>query len=293
MRLGLRDLSRRTAAGVILAVAALTLSALTVRAPDAHAGPPAAAEDDWVETTLAAMTLEEKVGQLFMTNVYGSTADTQVPADVAANQALYGVDNAAQLDREVPPRRDHLLRLDQQRAEPQPDRRALQRPPGRRPRPARRQVPPLIGIDQESGVVARIGPPATQFPGQHGARRRPQRRRTRSTPPRSPATSSRAMGINRNFAPVADVNVNPANPVIGVRSFGENPRLVADLTAAQVRGYHRRRWPRRPSTSPATATPPTDSHTGLPVIDHTREEWEQLDAAAVPGRHRRAASTRS
>ena len=46
-----------------------------------------------------------------------------------------------------------------------------------------------------------------------------------------------AMGINWNFAPVADVNVNPANPVIGVRSFGENPRLVANLTAAQTRGY--------------------------------------------------------
>ena len=105
------------------------------------------------------------------------------------------------------------------------------------------------------------------------------------------------MGINWNFAPVADVNVNPANPVIGVRSFGENPRLVAGMTAAPD----------------AAATPPagvagaakhfpghgdtaTDSHTGLPVIDHTREEWEQLDRppfqaaidAGVAGDHDRA-----
>ena len=61
---------------MILAVAALALSALTVRASDAAAGPPAAAEDDWVETTLASMTLEEKVGQLFVMQRLRRTADT-------------------------------------------------------------------------------------------------------------------------------------------------------------------------------------------------------------------------
>ena len=103
MRLGVRDPSRRTAAGVILAVAALLVSALTVRGPDARASAPAAPEEDRVETTLASMTLEEKVGQLFMTNVYGSSADTQAPADVAANQELYGVDNAEQLIEQYHP----------------------------------------------------------------------------------------------------------------------------------------------------------------------------------------------
>ncbi|HBF81153.1 MAG TPA: beta-N-acetylhexosaminidase, partial [Streptomyces sp.] len=46
-----------------------------------------------------------------------------------------------------------------------------------------------------------------------------------------------ALGINQNYAPDADVNVNPANPVIGVRSFGSDPQSVADLVAAQVKGY--------------------------------------------------------
>ena len=179
------------------------------------------------------MTLEEKVGQLFMTHVYGSTADTQDPADVAANQKLYGVDNAAQLIDRYQPRRHHLLRLDQQRAEPRPDRRPVQRHPARRARASGRRCRRWSRIDQEGGIVARIGPPATQLPGNMalGAGR------STATPQTAAAINGdelAAMGINWNFAPVADVNVNPANPVIGVRSFGENPRLVAGMTAAQV-----------------------------------------------------------
>ena len=164
MRLGVRDPSRRSTAGVILAVAALALSALTVRAPDAAAGPPAAAEEDWVETTLASMTLEEKVGQLFMTNVYGSTADTQAPADVAANRALYGVDNAEQvIDKYHPGGIIYFAWTNSVQNPPQiaglsngiQDAALSQRVP----------VPSLVGIDQEGGIVARIGPPATQLPG--------------------------------------------------------------------------------------------------------------------------------
>ena len=60
MQLGMLDSSRHKIAGVILAVLALVLSTLAVRTPDAHAA--TTSEDDWVETTLASMTLEEKVG---------------------------------------------------------------------------------------------------------------------------------------------------------------------------------------------------------------------------------------
>ena len=85
------------------------------------------------------------------------------------------------------------------------------------------------------------------------------------------------MGINWNFAPVADVNVNPANPVIGVRSFSENPGLAASLTAAQTRGYTSAGIAGAAKHFPGHGDTATDSHTGLPVIDHTREEWEQMD----------------
>ena len=239
MRLGMRDPSRRSTAGVILAVAALALSALTVRAPDATAGPPAAAEEDWVETTLASMTLEEKVGQLFMTNVYGSTADTQAPADVAANRALYGVDNAEQvIDKYHPGGIIYFAWTNSVQNPPQitglsngiQDAALSQRVP----------VPSLVGIDQEGGIVARIGPPATELPGNMalGAGRSNADAQTAAA---INGDELAAMGINWNFAPVADVNVNPANPVIGVRSFSENPRLVANLTAAADPRLHRRR----------------------------------------------------
>ena len=74
------------------------------------------------------------------------------------------------------------------------------------------------------------------------------------------------------------MNVNPQNPVIGVRSFSEDPDLAAELTAAQVRGYENdagiataaKHFPGHGDTS-------VDSHTGIPVIDHTRAEWERFD----------------
>ncbi len=272
----MRDPSRRSTAGVILAVAALALSALTVRAPDATAGPPAAAEEDWVETTLASMTLEEKVGQLFMTNVYGSTADTQAPADVAANQALYGVDNAEQLiDKYHPGGIIYFAWTN-----------SVQNPP---------QIAGLSNGIQDAALEPAGGRSrpwsastrrAASSPG--SGRRRPSCRATwRSVPAAATADAQTAaaingdelaaMGINWNFAPVADVNVNPANPVIGVRSFAENPRLVANLTAAQTRGYTAAGVAGAAKHFPGHGDTADDSHLGLPVIHHTREEWEQLD----------------
>ena len=85
------------------------------------------------------------------------------------------------------------------------------------------------------------------------------------------------MGISWNFAPVADVNVNPANPVIGVRSFSEDPDLAAELAAAQVRGYTGAGVAGAAKHFPGHGDTDVDSHTGIPTIDHTRAEWERLD----------------
>src|SRR4051812_29126989 len=91
---------------VLLAAAAVTAVAVAMpaaAAPPAPAGPAAAATAGdrgaaaWAAATLARMTLEEKVGQLFVTYAYGATADTTAAADVAANRAAYGIDNADQL----------------------------------------------------------------------------------------------------------------------------------------------------------------------------------------------------
>ncbi|MGH3360993.1 MAG: glycoside hydrolase family 3 protein [Nocardioides sp.] len=270
MHLGIS--SRHRIAGVVLALVALVLSSLAVRTPEAAHAEPA---DNWVETTLASMTLEEKVGQLFMTHAYGSSADTQAPADVAANQRLYGVDNAEQLIDKY--QLGGVIYFAWTNSVKNPDQiaklsngvqdAALAQPSG---------VPSLVAIDQEGGIVARVGPPATQLPGNMalGAGRSSADAETAAA---VNGDELAAMGINWNFAPVADVNVNPANPVIGVRSFSEDPTLAADLTAAQVTGYNSAGVAGAAKHFPGHGDTATDSHTGLPVIDHTRAEWEELD----------------
>ncbi len=86
------------------------------------------------------------------------------------------------------------------------------------------------------------------------------------------------MGIRQDYSPVADVNVNPANPVIGVRSFGADPEAVAELVAAEVTGYQRSGVAACAKHFPGHGDTATDSHTGFPVITHSREQWEELDA---------------
>jgi beta-N-acetylhexosaminidase len=69
------------------------------------------------------------------------------------------------------------------------------------------------------------------------------------------ARGLRSLGFNWNFAPVLDVNNNPLNPVIGERSFSENPRMVARMAGAWMRGRLTKAWPAVSNTFPAMATP--------------------------------------
>jgi beta-N-acetylhexosaminidase len=228
-----------------------------------------------VQGLLHQMTLEEKVGQLFITYAYGETADTTNPADVAANRKAWGVDNAQQLidryhlggiiyyawsNNVNNPRQIAGLSNGIQRAE------AGQRVP----------IPALIATDQEGGIVARVGPPATQFPGNMalGA--------GRSTDDANQAASItgqelKALGINQDYAPVSDVNVNAQNPVIGVRSFGSDPGLVAGMASAQVDGYQGAGIAATAKHFPGHGDTDVDSHIALPTINHTRDQWEQID----------------
>lgn len=77
---------------------------------------------------------------------------------------------------------------------------------------------------------------------------------------------------------MADVNVNPANPVIGVRSFGADPDAVAALVAAEVHGYRSAGVAATAKHFPGHGDTAVDSHYGFPVITHSREVWEELDA---------------
>ena len=254
-------LSRRT---VIGAGAALGVTALPTLASAAPAS-------DWVGSTLARMSLEQKVGQLFITYGYGPSAT----APDERNQARYGVPTMAEVvtkyhlggviyfgwsDNVASPEQVHALSTGLQEAAQ-----------------AGGLVPLQIATDQEMGIVTRIGPPATQLPGSMalGAAREPGLAMSAAT---ITGRELRAMGVNVNFAPCSDVNVNPANPVIGVRSFSSRPDLVAELAAAQVAGYQAGGWVASSTKHfPGHGDTTVDSHTGLPVITHSRQEWEQTD----------------
>ncbi|MEU9121837.1 glycoside hydrolase family 3 protein [Streptomyces sp. NPDC048506] len=275
--------SRRT----VLTTAAATAAAAAAAAAGsgaAHAAVsavgrqpvPDSAARDRLRRLIARMSPEEKVGQLFVMRVYGHSATDPDPADVAANQKEIGVSNAAELvaayhvggiiyfgwahNTRDPHQIADLSNGIQQAA-------AAQRVP----------VPVLISTDQEHGIVARVGAPATLFPGAMALGAGGSRDDAR-TAGRLAGQELFAMGIRQDYAPDADVNVNPANPVIGVRSFGADPQAVARMVGGQVKGYQEGGVAACAKHFPGHGDTDTDSHVGLPYIHHSAEEWERLDA---------------
>jgi beta-N-acetylhexosaminidase len=229
-----------------------------------------------VKALVKRMTLEEKVGQLFVTYAYGQTADTTNAADVASNQKELGVNNGKELIEKY-----HLggviyFAWSNNVANP-PQIAGLSNGLQRVATRSGARIPLMIATDQEHGVVTRVGPPATALPGNMalGAGRS-------ETDTYDAANISgkelRAIGINQNFAPDADVNVNAQNPVIGVRSFGSDPSLVSSLVSASVEGYQDASVSATAKHFPGHGDTATDSHYGVPIINHTRAEWNSIDA---------------
>lgn len=91
------------------------------------------------------------------------------------------------------------------------------------------------------------------------------------------ARQCRLLGINVNFAPVADVNSNPANPVIGQRSFGEDPQRVADKVVAYSRGLEKGRVQAVAKHFPGHGDTDSDSHKTLPTIKHNMKRLEKVE----------------
>ncbi|MGW1201647.1 glycoside hydrolase family 3 protein [Streptomyces cyaneofuscatus] len=272
--------SRRT---LLTATAAATAAAATGVLPlagtaSAHPADAStnASTDRRLRRIIAGMSLEEKVGQLFVMRVYGHSATDPDQADIDANLKEIGVRTAAELVSTyhvggiIYFSWAHNTRDPHQIA-------ALSNGIQQAALGERSRVPLLISTDQEHGIVCRVGEPATLLPGAMALGAGGSRSDTRRAAWIAGAELA-ALGINQNYAPDADVNVNPANPVIGVRSFGSDPQAVAELVAAQVKGYQGAGVAATAKHFPGHGDTNTDSHTGLPVIEHTRQEWEELDA---------------
>lgn len=135
--------------------------------------------------------------------------------------------------------------------------------------------PPFAGYEEPLGQ----GTTAFPQPMALGATRRPA---DAETVGRITARELRAMGYHWNFAPAADVNTTPENPVIGVRSFGDDPKLVADFAEANIRGAQELPQDERVIATakhfPGHGDTLADSHFDLPV---SRADSEALESVHV------------
>lgn len=135
---------------------------------------------------------------------------------------------------------------------------------------------PIIGIDQEGGQLIAVTGGATELPGNMalGATRDPELAREAG---RVLARELLAMGINMNFAPVMDVNVNPRNPVVGVRSFGEDPQLVSEMGVAMIQGMEAEGVIATAKHFPGHGDTMIDTHHGSPAILHDLERLNEVE----------------
>lgn len=144
------------------------------------------------------------------------------------------------------------------------------------------KLPLFISIDQEGGRVARLPRDvATSFTGNMsiGATYKKYGIQYATQTATVIAKELNSLGINVNYAPTVDVNMNPDNPVINVRSFGENPALVSKLGAAQVAGFESNGVITSLKHFPGHGDTNVDSHTGLPQVNHSKEDIYQQDLA--------------
>ncbi len=248
----------------------------------AVAGIPASAQPVTAEAeaqqTLRGLSLEEKVGQLFVTWVNGKSADEVN----AKNKADFGVDTPAQVIEKY-----HLggvIYFNNDSRDNFEDPVQVARLSNGLQQAAVRsgaRIPLQIATDQEGGTVTRMGAPATELPNAMAISA------GRDTAAAKAAATIlghelRAVGINQDFAPDSDVNSNPANPVIGVRSFSGRPDLASQFVSAQVKGFQDSG--RRSETVSAAAKhfpghgdAAQDSHLELPRIDRSEASWREID----------------
>ncbi|HEY6201904.1 MAG TPA: glycoside hydrolase family 3 N-terminal domain-containing protein [Candidatus Limnocylindria bacterium] len=156
---------------------------------------------------------------------------------------------------------------------------------------AESKIPPLfLALDQEGGSVVRIASGMTVFTSQMGLAATPDPVAAVQRAATITAGELRANGVNWNFAPVADVNNEPLNPIIGNRSYGSDPQRVSTLVAAAVRAYDAAGLLCCAKHFPGHGAATVDSHVALPIIDVDRARLDRVElppfraaiAAGVP-----------
>ena len=221
------------------------------------------AGEKWAEKTLHRLTLEEKVGQVFMIWCRASFLNVENPEYLQLREAMekYHVGSFAMTVHVDGP---FLLR-----SEPYEAAELLNR------LQSDSKLPLLFAADFERGVPMRlmgatVFPHAMAFGGNGKAE-------DAEAFGRITAEESRAVGIHWNFFPDADVNSNPANPIINTRSFGEDPKQVGDLVVAYIKGAHEGGMLTTVKHFPGHGDTATDSHLGVASVNVDRAHLDSIE----------------
>ena len=137
-------------------------------------------------------------------------------------------------------------------------------------------IPLFISVDQEGGLVTRLKKGFTEFPG-NAALGRTDHSQLAYDVSYCIGKELRAVGVNFNLAPVVDVNNNPANPIIGIRSFGDDKNIVANFGKASIQGFKDSGIIPCLKHFPGHGDVTVDSHRGLPIVNKSYCEIENLE----------------
>jgi beta-N-acetylhexosaminidase len=206
---------------------------------------------NWAEEQLKLLTLDEKIAQFFMIAAYSGKdeAHYQEIEDQIRQYKLGGI-IFFQGDR-------NNFKTALKRFE------------------SASSLPLLVGMDAEWGVQMRLSAEERfPYPYTLGAANDLENSEKIAA---MMAQECRELGIHLNFSPVADVNSDPTNPVIGFRSFGENPKMVADHVRAFVRGFERNGIMSTVKHFPGHGNTNKDSHLELPTVDQSLKSLEAID----------------
>lgn len=205
----------------------------------------------WVDSVLAGLSLRRKVAQMIVPFTYSNT-DGKKLRELREQVRELGVGGV-------------IISLgDKSNAEALVD--TLQ---------SWSSVPLMISADFENGLTMRLTG-ATEFPSLMalGAADDPDLAYAMG---RAVAEEAREVGVHQNYSPVADVNNNPDNPVINVRSFGEDAPRVASLAEAYMRGLQDGRMIATAKHFPGHGDTDVDSHNDLPVIAHSAARLDSVE----------------
>jgi beta-N-acetylhexosaminidase len=149
-------------------------------------------------------------------------------------------------------------------------------------RDAGHDLPLLIAVDQEGGRVARMGPPWTVWPplralGRIGSEDLARGEALARRMGAALAAECASAGIKCDFAPIMDVDTNPDNPIIGNRSFGDDPELVGRLGAAMIEGLQGGGVVASAKHFPGHGDTSVDSHLDLPVVEQGRSRLQDVE----------------